>query len=356
MIASHAAPQPDRQAAYQADVNRKEGRIHNALGEVGASRAFSGLTACPAVEGFRGRAHFSIEPAAPRPQLCGVDPRTGATPFEQSKWILPAFAQDLVGRVFQLILETDSFPAINGFDLRIAHGSKECHLSLTAQKASEARHEELCETLLQELPELVGVSVPSKSLALGAISLTHHLLGRGIAQHHAAFFQTNLHLTPALARAVQEALGGEPIPELIDLYCGVGLHSVLAADKAQRIVGADNHPAAIESARRNAGRAGIEDAAFHLQPSEVFARSHQPAPSATVILNPPRAGCFESVIRAAADWNPSRIINVSCHLETHIENLRLWSALGWEPTEIHAFDMFPFTRFVETVTLLERDQ
>ncbi len=355
MTASVLSSAPDRNAAYDADAAAKERRVHEALTDVGAHDAFAGLERCPTLDGFRGRAHFSIETVDSQPHLCGVDPQTGAAPFEEARWILPKFAQFLVGRVFERILESNSFPAINGFDLRIAHGRNECHLSLTAQKAYAADHAKLCETLLRELPELTGVAAPSKGIERGAVSLTHRLLGCEIAQHHTAFFQTNLHLTPTLAQAAQNALGSESIPELVDLYCGVGLHSVLAKDKARRIIGADNHPAAIESARQNAQRVGLNDAVFHQQSADDFARSCKPAPSAIVILNPPRAGCSDSLIRSVADWNPARVVNVSCCLETHVENLRLWRKLGWIPVSVHAFDMFPFTRFVETVTLLKRE-
>lgn len=355
MTRSVISSDSDRNAAYNADAMAKERRVREALTDVKTHDAFAGLERCPTLDGFRGRAHFSIEPGDSQPQLCGVDPRTGAAPFEQTKWILPAFAQKLAERVFHRILESNSFPAINGFDLRIAHGREACHLSLTAQKVHAADHANLCETLLEEMPELIGVAVPSKGIQRGAESLTHRLNDRDIAQHYSAFFQTNLHLTPALAQAAQNALGSETITGLVDLYCGVGLHSVLAKDKARRISGADNHPAAIESARQNAQRVDMSAAAFHQRSADDFVRSSKPPPASAVILNPPRAGCSEQVIRAVADWNPARIVNVSCCLETHIENLRLWRTLGWLPASVRAFDMFPFSRFVETVTLLERE-
>jgi len=342
----------DRAAEYEADSRSKENRIRDALAGLGIQHTFAALERCAPLEGFRGRAHFSIEPDDAHPKLCGVDPQSGAAPFETSKWILPRFAQKLVVRAYEHI--SNSFPAINGFDLRIAHGSEECLLSLTAQKTHATLHENLCETLLRELPELIGVAVPSKSIERGADSLKHRLLDVDIAQNHTAFFQTNLHLTPTLARSVQDAIGEQSVPELVDLYCGVGLHSVLAKDKARRIVGADSHPAAIESARQNAKNAESINAVYHQQSADEFARSHRPEPCSTVILNPPRSGCSEDVIRSVADWKPARIVNVSCCLETHVENLRLWKSLGWTPTQIRAFDMFPFTRFVETVTVLDQ--
>lgn len=343
------------EAGHRKDSNANHARISAALETIGCEHSFTRFHPCPKLEGFRGRAHFSIEPRQDTPQLFGVDPRTGAAPFEETQWILPKFARAIVRRIHDRILQSDSFPAINGFDLRSAHGRTECHVSLTAQKAQEKDYAPLGESLLSEIPELTGLAIPSKGLELGATFLNHSLLDHEIEQHYSAFFQTNLHLTPALAAAVQKALGTLPINQLIDLYCGVGLHSIPAATNAARVIGADNHPGAIRSALKNVGRDRLDHAAYILESADRFAASHTSSAGAAVILNPPRAGCSEQVIRSVAAWRPERIVNVSCCLETHLDNLRLWRKLGWLPQTIEAFDMFPFTRFVETVTLLRRE-
>jgi len=341
-------------ADYRIDARGKRDRVLAALDNLGVAEALRGFTACDRPQGFRGRAHFSIEPDANGPRLFGVDPRFGAAPFESLRWILPTFAQGVVLATYERILRRDSFPAINGFDLRIAHGRTECHIQLTAQKAHESNHAPLAEAILSEIPEITGVAVPSKGLALGAAFLNHSLHGWKIAQHYSAFFQTNLRLTPGLTEVVQSAIRTAPNPELIDLYCGVGLHSIPAAQFIHRVIGADNHPGAIESARRNAEFASLPHADFALKSADAFAASLKPPPNTTVILNPPRSGCSHQVIRSVAAWRPERIINVSCCLETHIENLGLWRRLGWRPERIEAFDMFPFTPYVETVTELKR--
>ncbi len=350
------APPPTESArdeAYRKHAATKETVIRSSLADLGLESAFARFHSCPKLQGFRGRAHLSIEPGESGPRLCGIDPVSGPAPFEETRWVLPSFAQAITPLICDRILETGSFPSINGFDLRFAHGRQRLHLSLTAQKSMDCDRTRLAESLLEAIPALTGVVIPSQGREFGKTSIRHVILEHEIAQHHSAFFQTNLHLTPSLAAAVQDALGQDEIEELVDLYCGVGLHSILAVDRTRRFLGADNHRAAIASAKANAQGTRLSHADFHCVSADAFVRSHRPGPDATVILNPPRAGCSEKVIRAVASWNPARIINVSCCLETHLANFRLWQDLGWTARRIEAFDMFPFTRFVETVTLLE---
>ena len=72
-----------------------------------------------------------------------------------------------------------------------------------------------------------------------------------------------------------------------------------------------------------------------------------------IFLNPPRQGVSPVVIETIASQRPRIICLVSCSLETHLRDLKLWKDFSYSIRSLAAFDMFPFTDFLETVTVLE---
>jgi 23S rRNA (uracil1939-C5)-methyltransferase len=75
-----------------------------------------------------------------------------------------------------------------------------------------------------------------------------------------------------------------------------------------------------------------------------------------IVLNPPRKGCEEKVLKSVAAINPARIIYVSCSPETLARDLDILSRLGYRTLEVQPVDMFPQTVHVEDVALLEKAQ
>jgi 23S rRNA (uracil1939-C5)-methyltransferase len=73
-----------------------------------------------------------------------------------------------------------------------------------------------------------------------------------------------------------------------------------------------------------------------------------------LFMDPPRSGASESFLRAAALARPSRIVYISCNPETLVRDLKTLTASGYHVEGAQAFDMFPFTRHVESIALLER--
>jgi 23S rRNA (uracil1939-C5)-methyltransferase len=73
-----------------------------------------------------------------------------------------------------------------------------------------------------------------------------------------------------------------------------------------------------------------------------------------IVLNPPRKGCDEQVLRDAAALAPAKIIYVSCSPRTLARDLDILSRLGWITREVQPVDMFPQTPHVENVALLEQ--
>jgi len=142
----------------------------------------------------------------------------------------------------------------------------------------------------------------------------------------------------------------------LDFYCGIGTITLCLARKAHRVIGAEIVPQAIDDARENARRNGIENAEFFCgDASQVAARlAADGVRPGVVTVDPPRKGLAEDVISSIAGMAPERVVYVSCDPATLARDVKRFSGLGYRPVKAAAVDLFPRTAHVETVCLLTR--
>ncbi|HEX6513529.1 MAG TPA: 23S rRNA (uracil(1939)-C(5))-methyltransferase RlmD, partial [Chloroflexota bacterium] len=133
-------------------------------------------------------------------------------------------------------------------------------------------------------------------------------------------------------------------------YSGVGTFALLAADRADEVVGVESELAAIADACANAAEAGAENVRFvH---SDVAAAAPLAAERWDLaILDPPRAGCPRAVVDAL---DAQRIVYVSCDPSTLARDLKLLLARGHVLSSVQLLDMFPQTYHLEAVAVLSR--
>jgi hypothetical protein len=338
-----AASLADGYARY---ADAKEARIARVLDEHGLGGLFRGMRRCPVDRGYRMRASFYL---SREKEVVGVDPRMGGrVPVGASLWVLPEEARPLVRDLAGRIAAAPAEERVTGFEVRLEFGSGRAHLTLAAERGS-APLDVFAGDLLDSSPELLGVAVPSQAVELGETYLRHELLGRTLLSHHLAFFQTNRWLTGDLAAAAREA-AADP-SRIVDLYCGVGLHSVLAATPESTVIGVDTNRWAIESAVGNAALHGLAHACYERIPAERLAGREVERPS-TVFVNPSRYGCAPGVAERVAAWRPDAVCLVSCSIDSHARDLASFVRAGYAPRPFESFDMFPFSDFVESVTEL----
>ncbi len=169
------------------------------------------------------------------------------------------------------------------------------------------------------------------------------------------FLQVNPAQTEALYNTLFRMLALTPSDTVLDLYCGVGTISLAAARRARRVIGIEIVGEAVEAAKFNAKLNDIETAEFfagdtaELLPS-VLERENVSA----VIVDPPRKGLDEAVVRMLASSGVSRIGYVSCNPSTLARDLALFKELGYNAGIVQPVDMFPQTTHVECVTVLSK--
>ena len=152
-----------------------------------------------------------------------------------------------------------------------------------------------------------------------------------------------------------------------DLYCGIGTISLFLAQQAREVQGVEIVPQAIEDARRNAEINGIENARFYVGKAEEvlpkyyenYAKEHpgEHAHADVIVVDPPRKGCEESLLRTMVEMEPERIVYVSCDSATLARDLKfLCGEGGYRLEKWRAVDQFPMTVHVETVVLLSKGE
>ena len=123
-----------------------------------------------------------------------------------------------------------------------------------------------------------------------------------------------------------------------DLYCGIGTISLFLAQKAKQVYGVEIIPQAIENAKRNAVKNGIENAEFFVGKSEEVlpefyekeAAAGRKAHADVIVVDPPRKGCDEKLLETIVKMAPDRVVYVSCDSATLARDLKILCENGYE--------------------------
>lgn len=320
---------------------------------MGLSFLCNTITPSPLGDGFRNRAKFRVFHVKNGIRVKGTSPNDGPVDFEKSIWIFPEWSRKVVQDVITFIQENRKDFVIDGFEIQLTHGKKNVHATFSVKRLITEPYDEFVLALLTKIPEIVGVAIPAQKLELGETFLVHTIGDKDFYAHYASFFQSNLHLTPKLVTHVDRISTELSVQEIIDLYCGVGLLSLSIGEKNTKIIGTDTNKRAITSAQKNANNMGFCSAKYSVSSVERFVQTAGVGANRLVLINPPRSGCPPAVISSIASQNPDHIIVISCSLKTHVLDLAEWGKKDYKILSLKAFDMFPFTDFLETVTVLK---
>jgi 23S rRNA (uracil1939-C5)-methyltransferase len=113
-------------------------------------------------------------------------------------------------------------------------------------------------------------------------------------------------------------------------------------------------PEAIEDARRNAELNNITNAEFAVGKSEdvIPEWKKQGITPDVIVVDPPRKGCDEELLKTIIEMKPGRVVYVSCNPATLARDLRVLEDGGFKTVQVQPVDMFPQTTHVEAVAKL----
>ena len=179
-----------------------------------------------------------------------------------------------------------------------------------------------------------------------------------------SFYQVNPVQTEKIYGKALEyaALTGEET--VWDCYCGIGTISLFLAQKAKQVYGLEIVPEAIENAKKNAEKNGLQNAEFFVGAAEkvlpkwVEEQKREGKDVGNLVdvvsLDPPRKGCDEACLSAVLELSPKRIVYVSCDPGSLARDMKYLREGGYVLEKWVGIDNFPRTGHVETVALLSK--
>ena len=176
-----------------------------------------------------------------------------------------------------------------------------------------------------------------------------------------SFYQTNslqaerLYDTAARFAGLKDSGSDCNKPLVYDLYTGTGTIANYVAKNASKVIGIEYVEDAIKDARINSEINGIDNTEFYAGDmkdvlTDEFLEIH--GRPDVMIVDPPRAGMHEDVVKVIMNSAPETIVYVSCNPATQARDIALMDA-KYKVTAVQPVDMFPHTHHVENVVQLK---
>lgn len=193
---------------------------------------------------------------------------------------------------------------------------------------------------------------PGIFMLAGEDSLFYSLQGQDYLVSPESFFQVNQDVAEAILTYVLSLLPSSPVPEILELYSGVGFFSKFLAERCQHLVAIEASASACYDFVDNLNAFDhvelYEGAVEEILPSLVKDLPHPQL----VVLDPPRSGLQSKAREALLSLTPEQIIYISCDPSSLARDLKAFKAEGYELNKLRGFDMFPQTYHIETVVLM----
>jgi 23S rRNA (uracil1939-C5)-methyltransferase len=214
------------------------------------------------------------------------------------------------------------------------------------------------ESLLLTEIETVGETTAggTTSLLAGEATIGEEVSGLSFRLSGQAFFQTNTEMAEKLYALAGDAAGLQGWERVYDLFCGIGTIGLSLASRSGEVWGLEIVEEAIADAIGNAKANDISNARFfagdvRLALRDLVEKAGRPD---VIVVDPPRAGLSQKVVRRILEASPRRIVYVSCNPTTLAPNAAQMVEDGYVLKTVQPVDMFPQTPHIECVAVLER--
>jgi 23S rRNA (uracil1939-C5)-methyltransferase len=321
-----------------------------------------------------------LNPASAREKpICDVFGKCGGCNWQHLKYEEQLRAkQEIVGDFLKQVSPLESFSFLpivpsprsfnyrNRVQLKYRKQAKGSSFGFYGKGTHEIVNINTCPLMEKELSDLI----PKKRIELEksgveeAPKVELSLFSSNLGDENSGFTQVNRFQNEALIKAVQEWAEPQNYDTIYDLYAGAGnftfpLHS--AAPKA-KTVGVELHDGAAKLARERIKKMNIgpKTLEFFCSDVELFLKRQliiNSEKKSLVLLDPPRVGCSEFIMKSLALSGPDKILYISCDpaaLARDLSWLFKYSAPNrtYKMTRAQSFDMFPQTHHVETLVEL----
>ena len=376
------APRADHPGApwqvlpYEFQLEVKQAQVEDALRRLGRLESFSLEPIVPAVETwrYRNKVEYSFGADPDGQLICGFHaPGRWHEVVEVTDCLLVSEASDAVRR---RVLDWCREGGLEPFDRRTGEGvlrnlvvREGRHTGqLQARLVTSATHELDADSLARAvapLDSLLWTRLDSVAevtrggeteLVSGVEYIEEELGDLRIRISPEAFFQTNTEMAERLYAAAIELAEVSGLERLYDLYSGIGTIALLFAPRVAEVWGIEIVEQAVADAIANARLNEITSARFfagdvRLALRELVQKAGRPD---VLVVDPPRAGLSQKVVRRIVEAAPRRVVYVSCNPTTLAPNAAQLVDAGYELRRVRPVDMFPQTPHIECVAVLDR--
>lgn len=284
---------------------------------------------------------------------------------------------DLGNRIRLFIKDFGKTHGYEFYDLREQHGflrtlmiriasTGEVMVVMAVGENDSAKINELMTAIGDKFPEITSLHYVVNTKVNDTISDQEILLFKGMEYIEEemeglrfrigpkSFYQTNsrqAYKLYSVARKLANLNGDELV---YDLYTGTGTIACFIAPNVKHVIGIEYVPEAIEDAKINAEVNKLANTEFYagdmkdVLTADFIAEHGRPD---VMIVDPPRAGMHENVVKVILEASPRRIVYVSCNPATQARDLALLHE-KYDIEAVQPVDMFPHTQHVENVVAL----
>jgi 23S rRNA (uracil1939-C5)-methyltransferase len=227
-----------------------------------------------------------------------------------------------------------------------------------ASHTSKTAGQAIADAVKKSLTSAIGAAVfeqpppnqliePKRLAAFGDSALVYETKSAHYRVSAGAFFQVNRFLIDELIAIVTDGASGKLA---LDLYAGVGLFASVLARSFAQVIAVESSQTSLADLRHNAA----PEVKAVLATTEQYLGQASGLRPDLIVVDPPRVGLGEGVLRNLAKLEAPKITYVSCDPSTLARDLRLMISLGYRITDAHLIDLFPQTFHIESVFLLAR--
>ena len=361
---------------YEEETRLKAERVRNCLNRLGGENLDSvPILAAPTCHGYRNKAQYPVAAKKNRAYAGFFKAGTHEVVENERCLILP----EETDAVKAVVMDYVNHNHVSVYD-EVAHKgllrhiyvrrgavSKQILVCLVINGRSIPKAHELV-ARLKKIPGfttlVLSINTKKGNAVLGDEFLTIHgpgyiedtLCGLNFRLSPRSFYQVNHHQAQRLYEAAISQAEITKNDTVLDLYCGVGTITLAMASAAGKVIGVEVIPQAVEDAKDNAARNGIENAEFFCGDAGQAALEleRKGIQADVVIVDPPRKGLNAATIEALARFAPRRIVYVSCDPATLGRDVALLKERGYAVKNAMAADLFPRCSHVESIVCLSK--
>ncbi len=261
---------------------------------------------------------------------------------------------DVFNKILKVIKKNLKNSGITQITMRCGEYTNEIMVILKTDKDIDEKFYNSILKIDENIKSIYQLKNDKYKLLCGQKYIHDNLLDKKFQISPDSFFQINTKQAEKMFSRVLKYID-ENDTNILDLYCGIGVISIIVSNNKRNIIGVDIVSNAIKDANTNKKINKVKNVEFINQDvSNVLPIIKKAKKNLNVIiLDPPRTGIDKNSIKIINDLLPKKLIYISCNPVTLSRDLRELS-LNYDIKEITPFDMFPLTHHVESVCLLIR--